>query len=317
MTESKEIETVIKTGRLRKEYENVVALKALDLAIPEGEICALIGPNGAGKSTFMKILSTVIRPDFGSASVLGYNPETQPLEVRRRIGFMPDFFSLYENVTSEDFLAYFGLACGMAPSKIGARVTELLEMIALTEKRNTLISGLSRGMKQRLVFAKTLVHDPPVLLLDEPLSGLDPKARMEMREVLRNFKKLGKTIIISSHILTELSDFCSYVVIIEKGVLRASGGVEEILARIRGAREVSIEVTGSADKAKQIIAAAPGVALRACEGMTVNFALSQERAVLAEINASLVRAGIGVLSIREQQGDIEDIYKKISAEEVQ
>jgi ABC-2 type transport system ATP-binding protein len=317
MTEPKEIKAVIKTGRLRKEYEHVVALSALDLAIPECEICGLIGPNGAGKSTLLKILSTVIRPDFGMASVYGYGVEAEPLEVRKRIGFMPDFFALYENVTCEDFLTYFGLAYGLAPEKINARVTELLELVRLTEKRKEFISSLSRGMRQRLVFAKTLVHDPPALLLDEPLSGLDPKARMEMREALRNLKSLGKTIIISSHILTELSEFCTYVVIMEKGLLKASGRVDEILARMRGEKAVTLEVTGLTEKARQIISSTPGVTLSSVEGLVIKFGLAGDKSALADINAALVRAGIGVVGLREEQGNIEDIYKKISGNEVQ
>ena len=307
----------IKTSHLRKEYDKVIALSALDLEIPEGEICGLIGPNGAGKSTLLKILSTVIRPDFGLASINGFGVETNVLEVRRRVGFMPDFFALYENMTAEDFLIYFALAYGMTPDKIKPRVDELLALVNLTDKRNEMISGLSRGMKQRLVFVKTLIHDPPVLLLDEPLSGLDPKARIEMREALRSLKKLGKTIIVSSHILAELSDFCSYVVILEKGILRANGTVSQILDQIQGALQVTIEITGELEKAKEIIGKFKNVSIKSGEGMIINFSLAGEKKELAAINAALVNAGIGVMTVTEKRGDIEDIYAKISAHEVQ
>jgi ABC-2 type transport system ATP-binding protein len=311
------MEPAIKTSHLRKEYDKVIALSALDLEIPEGEICGLIGPNGAGKSTLLKILSTVIRPDFGLASVSGFGVETNVLEVRRRVGFMPDFFALYENMTSEDFLVYFALAYGMPPDKIKPRVDELLALVNLTDKRNEMISGLSRGMKQRLVFVKTLIHDPPVLLLDEPLSGLDPKARIEMRESLRSLKKMGKTIIVSSHILAELSDFCSYVVILEKGILRANGTVSQILDQIQGALQVAIEVTNELEKAKEIIGKFKNVSIKSGEGMIINFSLAGEKKELAAVNAALVNAGIGVVAITEKRGDIEDIYAKISAHEVQ
>jgi len=311
------MDPAIKTSRLRKEYDKVIALSALDLEIPEGEICGLIGPNGAGKSTLLKILSTVIRPDFGLASVGGFGVETNVLEVRRRVGFMPDFFALYENMTAEDFLIYFALAYGMTPDKIKPRVDELLTLVNLTDKRNEMISGLSRGMKQRLVFVKTLIHDPPVLLLDEPLSGLDPKARIEMRESLRSLKKMGKTIIVSSHILAELSDFCSYVVILEKGILRANGTVSQILDQIQGALQVTIEVTNEAEKAKEIIGKFKNVSIKSGEGMLINFSLAGEKKELAAVNAALVSAGVGVVAITEKRGDIEDIYAKISAHEVQ
>ena len=311
------MEPAIKTSHLRKEYDKVIALSALDLEIPEGEICGLIGPNGAGKSTLLKILSTVIRPDFGLASVNGFGVETNVLEVRRRVGFMPDFFALYENMTAEDFLIYFALAYGMTPDRIKPRVDELLALVNLTDKRNEMISGLSRGMKQRLVFVKTLIHDPPVLLLDEPLSGLDPKARIEMRESLRSLKKMGKTIIVSSHILAELSDFCSYVVILEKGILRANGTVSQILDQIQGALQVTIEVTNEAEKAKEIIGKFKNVSIKSGEGMLINFSLAGEKKELAAVNAALVSAGVGVVAITEKRGDIEDIYAKISAHEVQ
>ena len=311
------MEPAIKTTHLRKEYDKVIALSALDLEIPEGEICGLIGPNGAGKSTLLKILSTVIRPDFGLASVNGFGVETNVLEVRRRVGFMPDFFALYENMTAEDFLIYFALAYGMTPDRIKPRVDELLALVNLTDKRNEMISGLSRGMKQRLVFIKTLIHDPPVLLLDEPLSGLDPKARIEMRESLRSLKKMGKTIIVSSHILAELSDFCSYVVILEKGILRANGTVSQILDQIQGALQVTIEITGELEKAKEIIGKFKNVSIKSGEGMIINFSLAGEKKELAAINAALVNAGIGVMTITEKRGDIEDNYAKISANEVQ
>jgi len=317
MSESANKSPAISTRHLRKEYDKVVALSALDLEIPQGQICGLIGPNGAGKSTLMKILSTVISPDFGYASVEGFDVHAQVLDVRRRVGFMPDFFALYENITCEDFLTYFGLAYGLDPATLPKRVDELLTLVNLTEKRKELISGLSRGMRQRLVFVKTLIHDPPVLLLDEPLSGLDPKARIDMREALRALKNLGKTIIVSSHILAELSDFCSYVVILEKGVLRANGTVIDILTRIKGELQVSVEIIGPTDKACGLLRNVPGVTLKTCDGQVINFALAGERRVLAEINAALVNAGLGVISLSEKRGDIEDIYNKISGNEVQ
>jgi len=317
MGESVRTEQAIRTRRLRKEYDKVVALSALDLEVPAGEICGLIGPNGAGKSTLLKILATVIRPDFGNAQVAGFDVNNDPLPVRRRVGFMPDFFALYENVTAEDFLAYFALAYGVAQEKIKPRVTELLQMVNLRDKRTELISGLSRGMRQRLVFAKTLVHDPQVLLLDEPLSGLDPRARMDMREALRGLQNSGKTIIVSSHILAELSDFCRYVVILEKGVLRASGAVDEILARLHGALQVRVEIIGAREKAVEVISRTPGVSIQPGDGAIINFSLAAERAKLAEINAALVSGGVGVVSLEEKRGDIEDIYHQISGHEVQ
>jgi len=308
---------MIATRKLRKEYDQVVALSALDLEVEQGEIYGLIGPNGAGKSTLLKILATVLRPDFGSAAVAGFDVERAPLEARRRFGFMPDFFGLYESVTVEDFLTYFGLAYKVELPVLRGRVRKLLELVNLEDKQQALISELSRGMRQRLVFAKTLIHDPPVLLLDEPLSGLDPQARMEMREILRTLKSEGKTVVISSHILPELSDFCTSVGILEKGVLRITGSVAQIMSHLRGDHQVLIEVAGEVNRAKAMLEKMPGLSLKPAEGQVLRFSFIGERGRIAEINAALVNAGIGVMAIKEERGNIEDIYFQVAAHEVQ
>lgn len=307
----------VKTRRLRKEYDDVVALKGLDLEVPAGEIFGLIGPNGAGKSTLLKILATALRPDFGSAEVAGTDVESAPLQARRRVGFMPDFFALYEAVTAEDFLTYFALAFGVARKAVPGRVEGLLAAVNLVEKRRARIGELSRGMKQRLVMAKTLVHDPAVLLLDEPLSGLDPKARMEMREILRGLRAKGKTVVISSHVLAELTGFCTSVGILEKGVLRVSGVMDEVQAKAGGTRRVIIDVDVNAARAREILGRMEGVFLVPGEGETIIFSLTSGRAAIADINRTLVSAGVGVISIREEKNDLEDIYFRLSSHEVQ
>jgi ABC-2 type transport system ATP-binding protein len=306
---------MINTFRLRKEYENIVALKSLDLSIPAGEIFGLIGPNGAGKTTLLNILGTVLQPDFGQVSIAGINVEDQPLAVRRLIGYMPDFYALYEDMTTEDFITYFGLAFGVDKKILPETVDRLLHQANLTTKRESKISELSRGMRQRLVFAKTLVHDPEVLLLDEPLSGLDPLARTKMRELLRGLKARGKTVVISSHILTELSDFCTMVGILERGKLRVCGKIDEVLARFAGERMVTVEVVLEGALARDIISGIPGVKLEPGKGEVIKLRC-RERETIAVINSALVAAGIKVLSITEDKGDIEDIYFKVASHEV-
>jgi ABC-2 type transport system ATP-binding protein len=311
------MEVAVSTRQLRKEYDDVVALRALDFEAPAGAILGLIGPNGAGKSTLLKILAAALQPDFGSATVAGFDVERQPLEVRRSAGFMPDFFALYETVTAEDFLAYFALAFGLPRERALPRAHELLEMVNLQDKRTARISELSRGMRQRLVLAKTLAHDPAVLLLDEPLSGLDPMARMNMREALRNLNAQGRTVIISSHILAEMTDFCTHACILEKGALLASGSIAEIQQRTAGSVQAVVEVGGDPAAARAALAALPGAEVLAGDGPLVRFALSGDRARLAEANAALVAAGVPVLGLREQGAGLEDIYFKLSSHEVQ
>jgi ABC-2 type transport system ATP-binding protein len=311
------MDMAVSTRQLRKEYDDVVALRSLDLDVPEGAIFGLIGPNGAGKSTLLKILAASLQPDYGSARVAGFDVRQAAADVRRSVGFMPDFFALYENVTAEDFLAYFALAFGMPPERALPRAHELLDAVNLAEKRTARISELSRGMRQRLVLAKTLAHDPPVLLLDEPLSGLDPKARMNMREVLRNLNTRGRTVIISSHILAEMTDFCTAVGILEKGALLAAGSVDAIKQRVAGAVQVAVDVGGDPGAARAVLGGIPGVELLPGDGQQVRFTLAGERARIAEINAALVHAGVPVLGLREQGAGIEDLYFKLSSHEVQ
>ena len=317
MQNTQEQPGAIATSRLRKEYDDVVALRALDLNVAAGELYGLIGPNGAGKSTLLKLLATALRPDYGTASVAGFDTLSAPLEVRRRVGFMPDFFSLYEQVTVEDFLTYFGLAYGLTPERTQSRVDELLAMVNLADKRGANISDLSRGMRQRLVFAKTLVHDPDVLLLDEPMSGLDPKARNEMRNLIRELHERGRTVIISSHILVELSGLCTSIGVLEKGQLRAHGTIDAIRAELQPEVHAAVEVAADPDRARDVISGCEGADVLSLDGNIVRFRITGAREGLADVNAALVNAGLRVLSLTQESGGLEDLYFKLSGHEVQ
>src|SRR5262249_55335484 len=205
---------------------------SLNLQIPEGEIFGFIGPNGAGKTTTIRMLATLLLPTKGEIRIAGMNPEEEPREVRRMIGYMPDAFGVYPDLTVNEYLDFFAAAYKIAPDKRSTLIDDVLELTDLTQKKKELVEALSRGMKQRLCLAKTLLHDPSILLLDEPASGLDPRARIEIRELLKELKKMKKTILISSHILSELSDFCTSIGIIEKGKLVVAGSLDDIEARI-------------------------------------------------------------------------------------
>jgi len=234
---------MIETNDLTKMYGELYALNRLNLKIEQGDVYGFIGPNGAGKTTTMRILATLLNPSWGEASVCGYSIYTGSKEIRRVIGYMPDFFGVYDDMKVIEYLEFFASAYrikGPARRKI---CEEVLELVDLTYKRDALVTSLSRGMTQRLGLARTLLHDPQVLLLDEPASGLDPRARIEMRALLKELRSMGKTILVSSHILPELADICNKIGIIEQGQLLVNGAVTDVMKQVRSDIVLNIAVS--------------------------------------------------------------------------
>lgn len=239
---------MIKTEDLTKQYGKLFALKNLTLELNEGDLFGFIGPNGSGKTTTMKMLATLLQPTYGEAYVCGLSIYTKPKEIRRLIGFMPDFFGVYDDMKVVEYLEFFAAAYrvrGEARRKI---CNEVLELVDLGYKREALVTSLSRGMTQRLGLARVLLHDPQVLLLDEPASGLDPRARIEIRELLKRLGGRGKTIMVSSHILPELADVCNKVGIIERGELLVDARVEDVMKRVRDQVVVLVELAEPKDE---------------------------------------------------------------------
>jgi ABC-2 type transport system ATP-binding protein len=304
---------------LTKQYKNLTALKDLTMTINQGDIFGYIGPNGAGKTTTIKILATLVTPTAGHAEICGYNILTQPDEVKRVIGYMPDFFGVYDDMKVWEYLDFFGAAYKIEKTKRRKIIDDVLELTDLTEKKNDFVEALSRGMKQRLCLAKTLVHDPQVLLLDEPASGLDPRARIEMRELLKELRKLGKTVLISSHILTELADFCNTIGIIEKGELLAAGEVNAIMEQIKGARHVEITIrdADNASKAHDLLIGHEGVTGVQIDGNQLMVEIDITCEDVSFINEVLTTNGIRITSFKESEVDLEDIFMKITKGAVQ
>jgi len=224
---------VIKTVDLTKKYGDSFAIKGIELDLQKGDLFGFIGPNGAGKTTTMRIIATLLEPSWGEAYVCGHSVHTEPKEIRRLVGYMPDFFGVYDDITVVEYLEFFAAAYRINGPGRRQRVDEMLEIVDLDFKRDAYANTLSRGQTQRLGLARTLLHDPQVLLLDEPLSGLDPRARIEMRNLLRRLGQMGKTIIVSSHILPELADICNKVGIIDRGELNVNADVAEVKRRVR------------------------------------------------------------------------------------
>ena len=233
---------VIETRGLVKRYDDQLAVAGMDLLVGSGEIYGLVGPNGAGKTTTMRILATLLAPSAGEALVCGIPVTEDPIEVRRRIGYMPDFYGVYDDLRVWEYLDFFARCYRVASARREPMISELLEIVGLADKRDAYVEALSRGMRQRLCLAHTLVHDPQLLILDEPASGLDPRARVEMREILRELRIMGKTILVSSHILPELAELCTSVGIIDRGRLLRSGSLHEIERSLRATALLRIDL---------------------------------------------------------------------------
>src|SRR5947209_333273 len=239
---------MIEVHHLRKEYDRTIALDNLHLDIPQGEVYGLIGPNGAGKTTLIRVLATLLEPTYGHVRIAGIDALAEPLRVHPLIGYMSDFFSLYENMLVWEYLDHFARCYGVDRRRRLVLVDQVLQLVSLEVRRDAEIKTLSRGMRQRLCFAKTLLHEPRVLLLDEPASGLDPAGRIEFRELLKQLHAMGRTVLISSHILTEMADFCTSVGIMEEGQLLASGRVQEILDQLQPGLRLEMEVVDGMDR---------------------------------------------------------------------
>lgn len=267
------------------------------------------------KTTLLRILATVLRPTKGSVRLLGYNLAKEYLQIRKYIGFMPDFFNLYNDLTLRECLEFFANAYHVKRDLIPKRIDQILEYVDLENKRNTFIRHLSRGMVQRMGVAVLLIHEPDLLLLDEPASGLDPKARIQLRNVLNKLSSEGKTIIISSHILTELSGFCSHIAIMDKGNIKLHGAVEEIQQKIAGSTKVNISVLQDCDRAVVLIEKFPDARLVTVQDNKITVEIDKGPEELADLNALLVKEGIKVVSFSEQKTDLEDLFMKISSDE--
>jgi ABC-2 type transport system ATP-binding protein len=306
---------MIQIENLRKEYGDVVAVENLTLTIPKGEIYGLIGPNGAGKTTTMRVTCGLLDPTEGHVRVGGVDVLAEPERAREHIGYLSDFFSLYEDLKVWEYLDYFAHAYKMPDAEIAGRVDEVIAQAGLEVKRNDLIHGLSRGMKQRLGIARAMIHRPQVLVLDEPASGLDPKARIELRNLLRATREQGTTILISSHILTELEGFCTSVGIMEKGRLVRSGKTDEVVSA-GNLRRVRLRWLGEAAVVSTMLRGKQGVSELALNAQDGEFGFGGTEEELAQLLAELAASGVRLVSFQEVKQTFEEMYMKVSSHEV-
>ncbi len=295
-----------------KHYGELVAVDCLNLKIDEGQMFGFIGPNGAGKSTSIRFLTTLLKATGGEGIVNGYRVSRSPLDVRRSVGYMPDTFGVYDGMKVWEFLDFFAVAYQIPRKKRKQVIGDVLDLLDLTVKRDDFVNGLSRGMKQRLCLAKTLVHDPPVLILDEPASGLDPRARLEVKALLKELCNMGKTILISSHILTELADCCTSIGIIERGKLLMHGPIEEVYRKIRGNRIVEIRFQESPEAGISMLRSLPQARQVHVDGNRVTAELNMDDEQLTGLLARMIAQGIRVRSFAEKEPTLEDVFMMVT-----
>ena len=312
---------VVVTHELTKRYGEFTALNSLSFMLDRGQILGFIGPNGAGKTTTIKILVGLMRPTSGSASIAGADCVRDARRIKRLVGFMPDTFGSYDNMRVREYLDFFGAAFGIGRRERTRRIDEVLDTTGSTYMRDRYVESLSHGMKQRIGVARTLLHDPDVLILDEPANGLDPQARIEMRDLLLKLADMGKTLIVTSHILPELSRICNVVAIMTKGTLRAFGTLDQIMQAIRQRRTFEVQLV-EGGKAEEVAAAVTtgldeseqrSVVAHEAEAV-VRFQTSRPDADLTELLGGLVRANLGVAQFREVPTDLEDAFLTVTRE---
>ncbi len=295
-----------------KRYGDLLAVDGLSLKIEPGEMFGFIGPNGAGKSTTIRFLATLLKATAGDGIVNGHRVSRQPLAVRRSIGYMPDNFGVYDGMKVWEFLDFFAVAYQIPRGRRRQVVADVLDLLDLGGKREAFVNSLSRGMKQRLCLAKTLVHDPPVLILDEPASGLDPRARVEVKALLKELRRMGKTILISSHILTELADCCTSIGIIERGKLLMLGPIDEVYRRIQRNRIVRIKFLDNMEAGVSILRSQPETRDVQIENNHVTVELAADDQQAAAILERLLAGGVRVSSFAEKEPTLEDVFMMVT-----
>lgn len=300
---------------LRKNYKKFTALNGIDLDVKEGEIFGFIGPNGAGKTTTMRIACGLLNPTDGSVKIDGVDVIKNVQKTKKLIGYMPDFFGVYDNLKVTEYLDFYASVYGIKGEAKLKMIDDLLELVDLTDKRDFFVDDLSRGMKQKLCIARCLVHNPKLLVLDEPLSGMDPRARAEMKKVLVTLKEMGKTIIVSSHILSELSEICTSIGIINKGNVLLNGPVEEVINKVYNNQTVEIVVKYDVEKAKTLLKELDFVqSIDLLDSkLTVSVNGNDDQIIL--MTRSLVNKGIPVITITKKTQNLEDLFLEVTKDE--
>lgn len=303
---------MIRTENLTKQYGDMFAIKGIELDLQEGDLFGFIGPNGAGKTTTMRIIATLLEPTFGEAYVCGHSIYKNPKEIRRLVGYMPDFFGVYDDMKVIEYLEFFAAAYRIKGEARRKKCDEMLDIVDLDFKRDAFANTLSRGQTQRLGLARVLLHDPQVLLLDEPLSGLDPRARIEMRNLLRRLGKTGKTIVVSSHILPELADICNKIGVIDRGVMRASAEVSEVMKQVRQKTVLYVGVQSDQQNAEKVLKSHEMVETVSEGDGHLVVTLNSTDVDYSVLPAVLIENGLRLTLFREEEINLESAFMALT-----
>lgn len=303
---------MVRVENLTKRYNGTVAVNCLNMEIPKGEIFGFVGANGAGKTTTMRIIAGLLAPSSGKVYIDGINVLKEPLEVKRHIGYMPDFFGVYDDLKVSEYMSFYGGLYGISGKKCEGLTDSLLELVRLTNKKDAYVDTLSRGMKQRLCLARSLIHDPEFLILDEPASGLDPRARVEMKEILRELRSLGKTVLISSHILHELSELCTSIGIIDEGKLVACGSVQEITEKMSHSAQLKIRVADNEEEAVKVLMEMPGIGAISSVSGVIDVTIEGGDETCVKILKTLVQKDIPVVSFQPVEDSLESVFMQLT-----
>lgn len=310
-------ELIVETRGLIKRYGKLTAVNSMDLSVPRGAIYGFVGPNGAGKTSTMRIITTLMLPSAGQAFVAGHEVTKAPRAVRKVIGYMPDYFGVYDDMKVWEYLDFFAACYDIPEADRPQMIADLLDLVDLSHRRDDMVDKLSRGMKQRLCLARTLVHDPQVLILDEPASGLDPRARVEIRELMVELANMGKTIFFSSHILADVAEICTHIGIVEAGQIVMQGSMDEVRRRISPNREAIVTLLDKADEAKVVLGALNGV-LEVTDlpdeagRKRIKVTFSGDDQLLSDMVTTLAAKAIPMLNFAEQTQDLESVFLKVT-----
>lgn len=297
---------------LNKKYGKFQAVKDLNLEVPEGEIFGFVGPNGAGKTTTMKIVCGLLSATSGTIIVDGVDVTKHSKKIKEKIGYMPDFFGVYDDLRVNEYLEFYASIYNIKGNERKKLTDDLLELVDLSSKREAYVDSLSRGMKQRLCLARSLVHNPRLLVLDEPASGMDPRARVEMKEIVKNLRSMGKTILIGSHILPELAELCTYIGIIDKGSIVISGSVEEVMQQVYSKRIIKIKVMDKVEEGVMILKEFPFVDKVISGENTIQVGFEGGDEDMNKALTALISRGIPVVTFAQLDGNLEDVFMKVT-----